>query len=745
MAPRLSSETPGSPVATLLARAGLSVALVEQATFPRDTLSTHIFESAALAFLKRLGVLSALRATGAPIVNHVDIRQEGFRARVPIPQRPGDVGGAMSVRRLLLDPILAEAAVAAGAEVWMGAKVTALVRDRGRVTGVRVARNGSQQALAARLVVGADGRNSTVARLAGSRKYNLTPNERFFYWSFFAGADPGAEPAVVFHRWSGNLVVAIPADSGLYQVLALPELSELPRFRQNLEESYLEYVRRCDPVAHALSGARRVGKLFGILRWEGFFREATGPGWVLVGDAGHFKDPSPGQGIQDAFRQVESLEPAILGAINRSPSALDEALAGWARWRDDDAGEHYWLAADLGKAGLAPAVLPEIAQRLYEQGQLDSFINLFNHRSAPSKVLTPPRLAGATTRLLARGGCDRRAVLGEVGALIAEDVRRKRLARHPHYVPLKTSVDAGPTEVDDDDAGVSVSTVEVSVRGVRSPVLTAGPPDGAEAVVFVHGNPGPADDWRDLLSRAGELGRAIAPDMPGYGRAGKPKDFPYSVDGYADYLAALLDQLGITRAHIVAHDFGGPWALAWAARHPGALASATLINTGVLIGYRWHHYARIWRTPVAGEVFQATASRPAFRLLLGRENPRLTREQIDRIYDASRSWATKRAVLKLYRATPAATLAGPAAALRPLDRPALVIWGTKDAYLPCEQAERQRQAFPSARVELLNGHGHWVMLEDPERVASLVVPFLRRQLQGSVTATGSPASPPPTS
>jgi flavin-dependent dehydrogenase len=292
-----------------------------------------------------------------------------------------------------------------------------------------------------------------VARLAGSRKYNLTPNERAFYWSFFEGADPGAEPTVIFHRWSGTFVLAIPADSGLYQVLAVPELSELPRFRHGLEESYLEYVRRCDPVAHALAGARRVGKFFGMLRWEGFFREATGPGWVLVGDAGHFKDPSPGQGIQDAFRQVESLESAILGAIGKSPSALDEALAGWARWRDDDAGEHYWLAVDLGKAGSAPAVLPEIAQRLYERGKLDSFLNLFNHRSAPSKVLTPPRLAGATARLLARGGCDRRALLGEVGALIAEDIRRKRLARHPRYVPLETSVDAGPAEVEDDDAG----------------------------------------------------------------------------------------------------------------------------------------------------------------------------------------------------------------------------------------------------------------------------------------------------
>ena len=105
-------------------------------------------------------------------------------------------------------------------------------------------------------------------------------------------------------------------------------------------------------------------------------------------------------------------------------------------------------------------MLPEIAQRLYERGKLDSFLNLFNHRSAPSKVLTPPRLAGATARLLARGGCDRRTLMGEVGALVAEDLRRKRLARHPHYVPLETSVDAGLTKVEDDDAAGS----EMSIR-----------------------------------------------------------------------------------------------------------------------------------------------------------------------------------------------------------------------------------------------------------------------------------------
>jgi flavin-dependent dehydrogenase len=355
----------------------------------------------------------------------------------------------MSVRRLLLDPILLDAAADAGAEVRMGTKVNELIRDGSRVTGVCVTHDGSEQALKARLVVGADGRNSTVPRLARSRKYNLTPSERSFYWSFFEDADPGSEPTLIFHRWSGNFVAALPSDSGLYQVMTIPELGELPRFRQNLEDSYLECVRRCEPAAEAIKGARRVGKIFGMLRWEGFFREATGPGWVLAGDAGHFKDPAPGQGIQDALRQVENLAPAIIGAFG-TPAALDEALAGWARWRDADAGEHYWLATDLGKAGLAPAVLPEIVQRLDERGKLDSFTDLFNHRSTPSKVLTPPRILGATGRLLARGGCDRRALLREVRGLVAEDARRKRLAKHPQYAPLEVSVDAGSTEVGDD-------------------------------------------------------------------------------------------------------------------------------------------------------------------------------------------------------------------------------------------------------------------------------------------------------
>ena len=104
--------------------------------------------------------------------------------------------------------------------------------------------------------------------------------------------------------------------------------------------------------------------------------------------------------------------------------------------------------------------------------------------------------------------------------------------------------------------------------------------------------------------------------MPGYGRAGKPKDFGYSIDGYASTWRRCWISSASPARISSRTTSAAPWALAWAARHPGALASATLINSGVGIGYRWHHYARIWRTPILGEVFQATASRPAFRLLL---------------------------------------------------------------------------------------------------------------------------------
>jgi pimeloyl-ACP methyl ester carboxylesterase len=265
--------------------------------------------------------------------------------------------------------------------------------------------------------------------------------------------------------------------------------------------------------------------------------------------------------------------------------------------------------------------------------------------------------------------------------------------------------------------------------GTRTRLLQAGPVEASEAVVFVHGNPGSADDWEGLIAAAASTGRrALSLDLPDFGETVAPDGFEHSVLGYATFLSEALRELGVERAHLVLHDFGGPIGLVWGAMNVKALASITLIDTGILPGYRWHSLARIWRTPVIGELFQATATRRAFRSLLNRNEPRgLPRAFVEAMYDHY-DRRTRKAVLALYRdtANPASAAPRPTTLLTPRDIPALVIWGEHDAYLPSSYAERQREAFPSADVHVLPDSGHWPFADAPEMVERLLAAFLSR-------------------
>jgi pimeloyl-ACP methyl ester carboxylesterase len=274
-------------------------------------------------------------------------------------------------------------------------------------------------------------------------------------------------------------------------------------------------------------------------------------------------------------------------------------------------------------------------------------------------------------------------------------------------------------------------TGEVVVAGVRSPVVDRGGPSD-EAVVFVHGNPGSAWDWEHLVGEVSAFARAIALDMPGFGTADKPGDFPYTVRGGAQHLGGALDALGVRRAHLVLHDFGGAWGLAWAASSPRRLASVTLINTGLLLGYRWHRIARIWRTPVLGELLMLAITRRAFVRALTSAKPRgLPRPFVERMY-AHYDRHTRRAILRLYRATDPSRSAGTlAAALRAIDPPALVIWGQHDPYLPLALAFRQREVLPRAEVLVLEQSGHWPFIDAEAEVTEALVKFLRRHLGGA--------------
>ena len=272
-------------------------------------------------------------------------------------------------------------------------------------------------------------------------------------------------------------------------------------------------------------------------------------------------------------------------------------------------------------------------------------------------------------------------------------------------------------------------TATISIDGIRTPVIEAGPADAAEAVVFVHGNPGSSNDWGSLLVSVGMFSRAVAFDMPGFGAAEKPAGFDYSVRGYANHLGRLLDSLNVRRVHLVMHDFGGPWGLACASANPGAVASVTCIDTGVLIGYRWHYLARIWQTPLLGELFMAATTRAGMRLLLKHRSPRgLPQSYLDHVFHTF-DRGTRRAVLALYRNTrdTSSTMQALADALRELDLPALVIWGAHDPYVPKAFAARQREVFPRARIVILEDSGHWPFADNPHAVAAAVVPFLRAQ------------------
>ncbi|HYU60422.1 MAG TPA: alpha/beta hydrolase [Solirubrobacterales bacterium] len=274
-----------------------------------------------------------------------------------------------------------------------------------------------------------------------------------------------------------------------------------------------------------------------------------------------------------------------------------------------------------------------------------------------------------------------------------------------------------------------IRSSELEAIGMRTPLVEAGPEKASEAVVLLHGNPGSREDWRQLLPAIGEVGRAIAFDLPGFGGADKPGYLDYSAGTYATFIGAAIERLGVERAHLVMHDLGGT-GLLWAAAHPSAVGSLCLIDTGILLDFRWHWTARMYRAPLIGGLMVRTTTRSGFRAAMRLYNPQprpLPEDAIERMW---RDYvpATRRAAQRFYRATPAEVMQLLRPALSALDPPALVIWGAHDPAVPVEQAERQRESLPSAEVVVLGDSGHWPMLDDPAGVEAALLPFLRRHV-----------------
>jgi pimeloyl-ACP methyl ester carboxylesterase len=234
---------------------------------------------------------------------------------------------------------------------------------------------------------------------------------------------------------------------------------------------------------------------------------------------------------------------------------------------------------------------------------------------------------------------------------------------------------------------------------------------GDAPILYLHGVPAAGWHWEPFLARTG----GIAPDLPGFGRSGKPADFDYTIAGYDRFIESFCDELGLEQLTLVMHDWGSV-GLAFAQRLPARVERLVLTSCVPFVpGYRWHRVARGWRTPLVGELLMGFTNRSAFKRTLP--------EGIaDRAYDEF-DQGTQRAVLRLYRASPPEVLARAGERLGELRQPALIEWATADPYIGAEFGQRLAAALGGPTELNLLEAGHYPWLERPEmieRVAAFV-------------------------
>jgi len=325
----IGARCAGAATAMLLARAGLSVLVLDRGREGTDTLSTHALMRAGVLQLHQWGVLEPVRRRGTPVVQSTSFHYGDETLTIQLQPRDG-VDGLYAPRRFVIDQLLVDGARAAGAEVVHGIVVTDLLRaDDGAVTGV-VAKDPDGAAsveVAARLVIGADGMRSTVAALVAAPAYRTARHTTAVIFNYFASL--GLDGYHWYYR-PGVSAGVIPTNDGLTCVFAsLPPGRFHDELRFDVAAGHQQVLRECNgDLAAAVADARPSERYRGFPGLLGYMRQSWGPGWALVGDAGYFKDPLTAHGMTDALVDAEQLARAVI-------AGSDAALETYQRDRDE--------------------------------------------------------------------------------------------------------------------------------------------------------------------------------------------------------------------------------------------------------------------------------------------------------------------------------------------------------------------------------------------------------------------------
>ncbi|MEO6526583.1 MAG: NAD(P)/FAD-dependent oxidoreductase [Gemmatimonadaceae bacterium] len=378
----------GSPTALLLARKGYRVLVVDRATFPSDTVSTHVVQPLAASALERWGLLDGLVATGCPPV-HTFAYDFG---PVVLSGAPGAADSPLAYcpRRTILDKLLVDAAAASGADVREGFTVDELLIEDGTVTGIRGhSRDGAAVTERARVVVGADGRHSHVADSVQPAQYNEKEPLLAAYYGYWSGL-PMEGRFETFIRPNRGFAAAPTHDGQTMIVLGWP-YGEFEANKQDIEGHFMRTLDMVPAFAERVKGAKRESRFSGAVV-SGFFRKPFGAGWALVGDAGYNKDPITAQGINDAFRDAELCAVAIDESLSgRRP--FDDAMAEYQRTRD----EHVMAMYDFtnGLASFSPPsqdMLQLFGAMHGNQRAMDGFAQVNAGTISPADFFSPANI-----------------------------------------------------------------------------------------------------------------------------------------------------------------------------------------------------------------------------------------------------------------------------------------------------------------------------------------------------------------
>ncbi|CAB4952059.1 unannotated protein [freshwater metagenome] len=395
----------GSAAAAALARAGRDVVVLERGRLPSDTLSTHVLFSAGIEEVRRMGALDDLLALDPSYMRGIQLHM-GDDVTVRERWSPeGETDYVLCVPRTIQDVVLADAARRAGADVREGSEMLDVLWEGGRAAGVRYrAADGEVRDVRCRLVLGADGRRSTVAARVGAwRPYRGSLNGRGLVFRYLDDPQAGTELNETLMQWRDGTsfcMVFPSAPRPRTVALVMGPAADVPRARKDPEGTWAEFLRRHPGFAERIAGATNVGKLRSTNDVSAYFRPSSGPGWALIGDAGHFKDPVIGQGQRDALWMGRTAGEAAAAAIE-DPAALDAALRRWEQLRDEECLAAYHLANAETRIAPQPPALVEIARRAQGRGAPD-LGDLFQRTRTQQEVLTVPRLVGGAVGAMAR-------------------------------------------------------------------------------------------------------------------------------------------------------------------------------------------------------------------------------------------------------------------------------------------------------------------------------------------------------